>query len=72
MRWASLWVGVELVRALADAQDMALRIASRLPRVAVIGIVLLLASATLAVGAAKRLTAVPTGAPAPVGGSVRN
>jgi hypothetical protein len=67
MRWASLWVGVELVRALADAQDMALRIASRLPRVAVIGIVLLLASATLAVGAAKRLTAVPTGAPAPVG-----
>ena len=45
---------------------MALRIATRLPRLAVVGIVLLLASATLAVGAAKRLTAVPKGAPAPV------
>jgi hypothetical protein len=41
-------------------------IATRLPRLAVIGLVLLLASATLAVGAAKRLTAVPKGAPAPV------
>jgi hypothetical protein len=50
----------------ADAQDMALRIATRLPRLALVGTVLLLASATLAVGAAKRLTAVPTGAPAPV------
>jgi hypothetical protein len=46
---------------------MALRIARRLPRLAIVGVVLLLASATLAVGAAKRLTAVPTGAPAPVG-----
>jgi len=45
---------------------MALRIATRLPRLAVVGVVLLLASATLAVGAAKRLTAVPAGAPAPV------
>jgi PASTA domain len=45
---------------------MALRIASRLPRLAIVGVVLLLASATLAVGAAKRLTAVPQGAPAPV------
>jgi hypothetical protein len=45
---------------------MALRIATRLPRLVVVGAVLLLASATLAVGAAKRLTAVPTGAPAPV------
>jgi hypothetical protein len=45
---------------------MALRIATRLPRLAVVGVVLLLASATLAVGAAKRLTAVPKGAPAPV------
>jgi hypothetical protein len=45
---------------------MALRIASRLPRLVVVGIVLLLASATLAVGAAKRLTAVPPAAPAPV------
>lgn len=45
---------------------MALRIASRLPRLAVVGLVLLLASATLAVGAAKRLTAVPNGAPAPI------
>ncbi|MGZ8696041.1 MAG: PASTA domain-containing protein [Gaiellaceae bacterium] len=44
---------------------MALRIAT-LPRLAIVGVVLLLASATLAVGAAKRLTAVPNGAPAPV------
>jgi PASTA domain len=45
---------------------MALRIATRLPRLAVLGVVLLLASATLAVGAAKRMAAVPQGAPAPV------
>jgi len=45
---------------------MALRIAQRLPRLVIVGAVLLLASATLAVGAAKRLTAVPKGAPAPV------
>ena len=45
---------------------MALRIATRLPRLAAVGIVLLLASATLAVGAAKRMSAVPKGAPAPV------
>jgi hypothetical protein len=45
---------------------MALRIATRLPRLAVVGAVLLLASATLAVGAAKKLTAVPKGAPAPI------
>jgi hypothetical protein len=45
---------------------MALRIATRLPRLAVVGLVLLLASATLAVGAAKRLTAVPQGPSAPV------
>src|SRR5262245_16681736 len=45
---------------------MALRIATRLPRLVVVGLVLLLASGTLAIGAAKRLTAVPTGAPAPV------
>ena len=45
---------------------MALRMISRLPRLAVIGAVLLLASATLAVGAAKRMAAVPQGAPAPV------
>jgi hypothetical protein len=45
---------------------MALRIATRLPRLAIVGIVLLLASATLAVGAAKRMAAVPKGAPAPV------
>ncbi|MFL6011683.1 MAG: PASTA domain-containing protein [Gaiellaceae bacterium] len=45
---------------------MALRIATRLPRLAVVGVVLLLASATLAVGAAKRMAAVPQGAPAPV------
>ena len=45
---------------------MALRIATRLPRLAIVGVVLLLASATLAVGAAKRMTAVPQGAPPPV------
>jgi hypothetical protein len=45
---------------------MALRIATRLPRLVVVGAVLLLASATLAVGAAKRMTAVPKGAPTPV------
>jgi hypothetical protein len=45
---------------------MALRIATRLPRLVVVAIVVLLASATLAVGAAKRMAAVPQGAPAPV------
>jgi hypothetical protein len=45
---------------------MALRIATRLPRLAVVGLVVLLSSATLAVGAAKRLTAVPKGPSAPV------
>src|SRR3954470_11784746 len=45
---------------------MALRIATRLPRLAVLGAVLLLASATLAVGAAQRMAAIPQGAPAPV------
>jgi PASTA domain len=45
---------------------MALRIAQRLPRLLIVGAVLLLASATLAVGAAQRLSAVPKGAPAPV------
>jgi hypothetical protein len=45
---------------------MALRIATRLPRLAIVGVVLLLASATLAVGAAKRTAAVPQGAPPPV------
>ena len=45
---------------------MALRIAQRLPRLVIVGAVLLLASATLAVGAAQRLSAVPKGAPAPV------
>jgi PASTA domain-containing protein len=45
---------------------MALRIARGLPRLAVVGVVLLLASATLAVGAAKRLTAVPKSTPAPL------
>ena len=59
-------MGVEFSSGLADAQDMALRIATRLPRLVVLGLVLLLASGTLAIGAAKRLTAVPTGAPAPV------
>jgi PASTA domain-containing protein len=50
----------------ADGEGMALRIASRLPRLAIVGVVLLLASATLAVGAAKRMAAVPQGAPPPV------
>lgn len=45
---------------------MALRIATRLPRLAIVGVVLLLASATLAVGAAQRMATVPQGAPAPV------
>jgi hypothetical protein len=45
---------------------MALRIATRLPRLAIVGVVLLLASATLAVGAAKKMAATPQGAPAPV------
>ena len=45
---------------------MALRIATRLPRLAIVGVVLLLASATLAVGAAKRMTAVPNGPAPPV------
>src|SRR4029077_1552413 len=59
-------VGLEFKPLSADSRSMALRIASRLPRLAIVGVVLLLASATLAVGAAKRLTAVPQGAPAPV------
>jgi beta-lactam-binding protein with PASTA domain len=63
---ASLGVGLESNRFSADSQSMALRIATRLPRLAIVGVVLLLASATLAVGAAKRMTAVPKGAPAPV------
>jgi PASTA domain-containing protein len=58
--------GLEFMRISADSRNMALRIATRLPRLAIVGVVLLLASATLAVGAAKRLTAVPQGAPAPV------
>jgi len=58
--------GLEFKRFSADATTMALRIAQRLPRLVIVGAVLLLASATLAVGAAKRLTAVPKGAPAPV------
>ena len=45
---------------------MALRIATGLPRLALVGVVLLLASATLAVGAAKKMAATPQGAPAPV------
>src|SRR5256884_5626841 len=45
---------------------MALRIAQRLPRLAIGGLALLPARSTFAVGAAKRLTAVPQGAPAPV------
>jgi PASTA domain len=45
---------------------MALRMATRLPRLAIVGVVLLLASATLAVGAAKKMAATPQGAPAPV------
>src|SRR3989442_7580571 len=63
---ASLAVGIESNRLSADSQSMALLIATRLPRLAIVGVVLLLASATLAVGAAKRMTAVPKGAPAPV------
>jgi beta-lactam-binding protein with PASTA domain len=59
-------VGLEFKPIYADSRNMALRIATRLPRLAIVGVVLLLASATLAVGAAKRLTAVPKGAPAPV------
>jgi hypothetical protein len=59
-------VGLEFKPISADSWSMALRIATRLPRLAIVGVVLLLASATLAVGAAKRLTAVPNGAPAPV------
>jgi beta-lactam-binding protein with PASTA domain len=62
----SLLVGLEFKPVYADSRNMALRIASRLPRLAILGVVMLLASATLAVGAAKRLTAVPNGAPAPV------
>ncbi|HKC22165.1 MAG TPA: PASTA domain-containing protein [Gaiellaceae bacterium] len=37
-----------------------------MPRLAIVGVVLLLASATLAVGAAKKMAATPQGAPAPV------
>jgi len=59
-------VGLEFKPVSADSRSMALRIATRLPRLAIVGVVLLLGSATLAVGAAKRLTAVPNGAPAPV------
>jgi hypothetical protein len=59
-------VGLEFKPVSADSRSMALRIATRLPRLAIVGVVVLLASATLAVGAAKRLTAVPKGAPAPV------
>jgi hypothetical protein len=62
----SLAPGVEVKPFHADCGSMALRIATRLPRLAVVGVVLLLASATLAVGAAKRMAAVPQGAPAPV------
>jgi PASTA domain len=58
--------GVEFKPFSADCRSMALRIATRLPRLAIVGLVLLLASATLAVGAAKRMAAVPQGAPAPV------
>src|SRR6185437_15312010 len=67
IQWsASLVVGLESKPISADSRTMALRIATRLPRLVIVGVVLLLASATLAVGAAKRLTAVPQGAPAPV------
>jgi len=59
-------VGLESKPLSADPRTMALRIATRLPRLVIVGVVLLLASATLAVGAAKRMTAVPKGAPAPV------
>jgi len=47
--------GLEFKRFSADATTMALRTAQRLPRLVIVGAVLLLASATLAVGAAKRL-----------------
>ena len=59
-------MGVEIQPFFADLKDMALRIALRLPRLVVVCAVLLLVSATLAVGAAKRLTAVPNATPAPV------
>jgi beta-lactam-binding protein with PASTA domain len=59
-------VGLESTPVSADSRNMALRIATRLPRLAIVGVVLLLASTTLAVGAAKQMTAVPQGAPAPV------
>jgi hypothetical protein len=65
-RSVSPLVGLEFKPLSADSRNMALRIATRLPRLAIVGVVLLLASATLAVGAAKRLTAVPNGPPAPV------
>jgi hypothetical protein len=65
-RSVSPLVGLEFKPVSADSRNMALRLATRLPRLAIVGVVLLLASATLAVGAAKRLTAVPKGAPAPV------
>jgi hypothetical protein len=58
--------GVEFKPFPADGRSMALRIATRLPRLAIVGVVLLLASATLAVGAAKKMAATPQGAPAPV------
>src|ERR671930_550683 len=64
--WPLPALGVEIKPFRADRLSMALRIATRLPRLAVVGVVLLLASATLAVGAAKRMAAVPKGAPAPV------
>src|SRR6266513_2558763 len=64
--WPSPAPGVEFKPFPADCRSMALRIATRLPRLAIVGVVLLLASATLAVGAAKRMAAVPQGAPAPV------
>ena len=67
MRWWPLpALGVEFKPFYADCESMALRIATRLPRLAIVGIVLLLASATLAVGAAKKMAATPQGAPAPV------
>jgi beta-lactam-binding protein with PASTA domain len=59
-------VGLEFKPVSADSRNMALRIATRLPRLAIVGVVLLLASATLAVGAAKRMTAVPNGPAPPV------
>ncbi len=45
---------------------MALRLATHLPRLVVVGLVLVAATATLAVGAAKRMSAVRAGSPAPV------